>query len=157
MGQGPTDIRSEASPSPRLDIAIAGGGIAGLVAAIALRRHPGVNVQVYERSEELREIGASIGLGPNGLSSLEKLEVENAFDDDILYRQQSGWPHIYRHWKTGEIIDHDEHHNIQNKKHFTTRYHRAHLHRALYENLPSEIVHFSKKLIGISADADEGE
>ncbi|KAF4468693.1 Monooxygenase FAD-binding [Fusarium albosuccineum] len=160
MSQQPTSSKPAAfqhnSASPKLEVAIAGGGIAGFVTAIALLKHPGINVQIYERAEELREIGASIGLGPNGLSSLDKLGVQNAFEDDILYRQKSGWPHIYRHWKTGEIIDHDEHHDVKNPKHFTTRYHRAHLHRALYENLPNNIVHFGKKLIDVSTDPEEG-
>ncbi|CAI6093640.1 hypothetical protein V2G26_017261 [Clonostachys chloroleuca] len=147
---------SAAGQSPKLDIAIAGGGIAGLITAIALIKHPGVNIHVYERAEELREIGASIALGPNGLSSLDKLGVKNAFDDDILYRQRSGWPMVYRHWKTSEIIGYDEHRNVKDKRFITTRYHRAHLHRALYENLPSEIVHFGKKLVNVSADRDQG-
>ncbi|KAI8649933.1 hypothetical protein NCS56_01444600 [Fusarium sp. Ph1] len=160
MGQEAPNSSSDVPPisngAPKLNIAIAGGGIAGFITAIALRKHPGVNVQVYERAPELTEIGASIGLGPNGLSSLDKLGVENALTGDILYRQKSGWPMIYRHWKTGEIIDHDEHHNVKDKRHFTTRYHRAHLNKALYENLPSEIVHFGKKLTNIKADAREG-
>ncbi|KAM5385188.1 hypothetical protein ACJZ2D_001149 [Fusarium nematophilum] len=143
------------SASPKLEIAIAGGGIAGLITAIALIKHPGVNVQVYERAEELREIGASIGLGPNGLSSLDKLGVQNALTGDILYRQKSGRPMVYRHWKTGEVIDHDEHHDVKDERHFTTRYHRAHLHKALYDNLPSDIVHFGKKLTDIKA-GEEG-
>ncbi|VUC24553.1 unnamed protein product [Clonostachys rosea] len=145
-----------AGQSPKLEIAIAGGGIAGLITAIALIKHPGVNINVYERAEELREIGASIALGPNGLSSLDKLGVKNAFDDNILYRQRSGWPMVYRHWKTSEIIGYDEHRNVKDKRFITTRYHRAHLHKALYENLPSEIVHFGKKLIDVSADRDQG-
>ncbi|KAM0424311.1 hypothetical protein ACHAPT_010457 [Fusarium lateritium] len=160
MGQESAYPDSGTPPSshvpPKLEIAIAGGGIAGFITAIALLKHPGVNVQVYERAPELTEIGASIGLGPNGLSSLDKLGVENALAGDILYRQKSGWPMVYRHWKTAEIIDHDEHHDVKDKRHFTTRYHRAHLHKALYENLPSEIVHFGKKLTDIKADAREG-
>ncbi|CAH0038017.1 unnamed protein product [Clonostachys solani] len=147
---------SAAGQSPKLEIAIAGGGIAGLITAIALIKHPGVNIHVYERAEELREIGASIALGPNGLSSLDKLGVKNAFDDNILYRQRSGWPMVYRHWKTSEIIGYDEHRNVKDKRFITTRYHRAHLHKALYENLPSEIVHFGKKLVNVSADRDQG-
>lgn len=47
-----------------LQIAIIGTGIAGLTAAIALRKHPNINVELYEKATELREIGASITLGP---------------------------------------------------------------------------------------------
>ncbi|CAM1504641.1 Fc.00g022320.m01.CDS01 [Cosmosporella sp. VM-42] len=140
----------------KLDVAIAGGGISGLITAIALLKHPGVNVQIYERAKEFKEIGASIGLGPNGLRSLEKLGVENALSGDVCTRQKSDWPMIYRHWKTGEIIDHDSHHNVEAKKHFTARYHRAHLHQALLENLPEGIIHLNKKTINVTADPENG-
>lgn len=153
-------LKSKQSPAngspgaPKLSIAIAGGGIAGLTTAIALLKHPGVRVDVYERADELTEIGASIGLGPNGLNSLDKLGIQNALEGDILHRQKSGWPMVYRHWKTGEVIDHDVHHHVENKRHFTARYHRAHLHKALYDNLPGSIIHFGKKLTNITAEHD---
>lgn len=47
-----------------LQVAIVGTGIAGLTAAIALRKHPNINVELYEKATELKEIGASITLGP---------------------------------------------------------------------------------------------
>lgn len=49
----------------RLKVIIAGAGISGLVTAIALRQLPYVDVELYERSPELKEIGASIALSPN--------------------------------------------------------------------------------------------
>ncbi|KAK7430896.1 hypothetical protein QQZ08_002424 [Neonectria magnoliae] len=144
------------SNKAKLEVAIVGGGIAGLITAIALLRHPGVSVQIYERAKEFKEIGASIGLGPNGLRSLEKLGVENALEEDISQRQKSDWPMIYRHWKTGDIIDHDVHHNVKTKKHSTTRFHRVHLHQALLENVPKEIIHLGKKTVDVKADPDKG-
>lgn len=82
--------------TPKLQIAIIGAGIAGLSAAIALKSHPGVDIQIYEQAEELREIGASIALGPNGLRTLDRLGVTNALDDSIAFRNKSGHPMIYR-------------------------------------------------------------
>lgn len=49
----------------RFKIIIAGAGIAGLASAIALRQLPNVDVELYERSRELKELGASIALSPN--------------------------------------------------------------------------------------------
>jgi salicylate hydroxylase len=46
-------------------ILIAGAGLGGLTAALALLRR-GFDVDVFEQAEELREIGAGIQLGPNG-------------------------------------------------------------------------------------------
>jgi len=51
-------------PDAVLDIAIIGGGIAGVTAALGLLSK-GISVKVYERTEEFREIGAGIGLSPN--------------------------------------------------------------------------------------------
>lgn len=82
--------------SKTLQIAIIGAGIAGLGAAIALKHHPGIDVQLYERTAELREIGASIALGPNGMKTLDRLGVHNALDDDVAFRNESGYPMIYR-------------------------------------------------------------
>ena len=149
-------LSSETSPHTLLKIAIVGGGIAGLITAIALLKHPGVDVQIYERAKEFKEIGASIGLGPNGLRSLEKLGVENALTEDVCSRQKSGWPMIYRHWKTGEVINQDTHHSVKNRKHFTARYHRAHLHQALLENLRNDIIHLGKRTVDIQVKPEEG-
>lgn len=82
--------------TPQLDVAIIGAGIAGLAAAIGLKDHPRINVQIYERAAELREIGASIALGPNGMKTLERLGVDNALDDAVAFRNKSGHPMIYR-------------------------------------------------------------
>jgi 2-polyprenyl-6-methoxyphenol hydroxylase-like FAD-dependent oxidoreductase len=55
-------------------VIIAGGGIGGLSAAIALRR-AGFEAQVFERAPELREVGAGISLWPNATRQLRRLGV----------------------------------------------------------------------------------
>jgi len=60
-------------------VLIAGAGIAGLVAALALLRR-GIDVEIYEQAAELRQVGAGLQIGPNGsrvlieLGLLERLE-----------------------------------------------------------------------------------
>jgi 2-polyprenyl-6-methoxyphenol hydroxylase and related FAD-dependent oxidoreductases len=56
---------------------IAGGGFAGLTAAIALRQE-GWSVTLHEQGEELRPLGAGIFLWENGLRVLEQL---GAYDE----------------------------------------------------------------------------
>jgi 3-hydroxybenzoate 6-monooxygenase len=53
---------------------IAGGGIGGIAAALALSRQ-GYSVQVLEQAPELGEIGAGIQLGPNAFAAFDALGV----------------------------------------------------------------------------------
>src|SRR5689334_1535175 len=62
---------TDAASSP---ILVAGGGIGGLAAALALARQ-GFAVRVLEQASELGEIGAGIQLGPNAFSAFDALGV----------------------------------------------------------------------------------
>jgi 3-hydroxybenzoate 6-monooxygenase len=55
-------------------ILIAGGGIGGLAAALALSRR-GFGVKVLEQSAQIGEIGAGIQLGPNAFSAFDALGI----------------------------------------------------------------------------------
>jgi salicylate hydroxylase len=58
----------------QLPVLIAGGGIGGLAAALALARR-GLAVKVLERASSLGEIGAGIQLGPNAFAAFDALGV----------------------------------------------------------------------------------
>lgn len=55
-------------------VIVIGGGIGGLAAAIGLQQI-GIDVEVYERADELREVGAGISLWANAIKALDKLGV----------------------------------------------------------------------------------
>jgi 3-hydroxybenzoate 6-monooxygenase len=55
-------------------VLIAGGGIGGLAAALALARQ-GLPVKVLEQSPQIGEIGAGIQLGPNAFAAFDALGV----------------------------------------------------------------------------------
>ncbi len=58
----------------QLPVLVAGGGIGGLAAALALVRQ-GFEVQVLEQAAEIGEIGAGIQLGPNAFHAFDALGV----------------------------------------------------------------------------------
>ncbi|KAL1893977.1 hypothetical protein Sste5346_006118 [Sporothrix stenoceras] len=142
-------------------IAVAGSGIAGLAIAIALKNHPGVQVDLYERATQLREIGASIALGPNGMRTLDRLGVHNALVDladdaanGLSFRNTSGYPMVYRHYKTGEVVSTDPSQADKGilKKHWTARYYRAHLQESLAAHVDPKRIHLSKTFAGVAWD-----
>ena len=87
---GEADTRSPANPeheaataaigdnmqqrSESLPVLVAGGGIGGLAAALALVRQ-GFAVRVLEQAAQLGEIGAGIQLGPNAFSAFDALGI----------------------------------------------------------------------------------
>jgi salicylate hydroxylase len=81
-----------------LSIAVVGGGIGGLAAAIALRR-AGHTVTIYERSDFAGEVGASISCAANGTRWLHEWEVDIAKGDGVVLRKL-----INREWETGEPV-----------------------------------------------------
>ena len=66
---GGTTARASKDP-----VLVAGGGIGGLAAALALTRR-GFAVKVLEQAPELGEIGAGIQLGPNAFSAFDALGI----------------------------------------------------------------------------------
>ncbi|MFM8691095.1 MAG: 3-hydroxybenzoate 6-monooxygenase [Limnohabitans sp.] len=67
-----------------LPVLIAGGGIGGLAAALALVRQ-GFHVQVFEQAPEIGEIGAGIQLGPNAFHAFDALGVGDKTRSRAVY------------------------------------------------------------------------
>ena len=62
-----------------LSVAVVGGGIGGLAAALSLQR-VGFDVQVFEQAVALGEIGAGIQITPNASRVLHRLGLAEALD-----------------------------------------------------------------------------
>jgi salicylate hydroxylase len=60
-----------------LSVAIIGGGIGGMAAALSLLRS-GADVPVYERAKKLSEVGAGIQVSPNASRILHGLGLARA-------------------------------------------------------------------------------
>jgi len=80
-------------------VAIIGGGIGGLAAALAMHRR-GIEVAVYEQAPELGEIGAGLNLSPNALKAFRALGVEREAVE-IGYQAEY---QVIRSWRSGRII-----------------------------------------------------
>ena len=78
-------------------VLIAGGGIGGLTAALALLRS-GCDVDVYEQAAELKEVGAGLQLAANGTRVLHELGIGNPLKS--LACEATGKE--VRLWSTGE-------------------------------------------------------
>lgn len=50
------------------------------------------------------------------------------------------------HWKTDQVISVDTHTDVPDPRHHTTRFHRGHLHAALLEHVPRNIIHLNKRV-----------
>lgn len=76
---------------------IAGGGIGGLTAALALAQ-AGAEVAVYEQAPELREVGAGVQLAANGTRVLYALGL----GEELKRLSCEAQGKEIRHWRTGE-------------------------------------------------------
>lgn len=68
---------TEVHHNAKRNVAIIGGGIGGLTAALAFARH-GAKVTVFERAPALTEVGAGLQITPNGARVLDALGVGRA-------------------------------------------------------------------------------
>jgi len=80
-------------------IAVIGGGLGGLSAALAFHR-TGFNVDVYEQAPELNEVGGGINMGPNAARILYRLGLGEALDGAAV-RPASA--HV-RRWDDGRTL-----------------------------------------------------
>jgi salicylate hydroxylase len=85
-------------------IAIVGGGIGGLTAALSLQR-VGMTVSIYERAPELREVGAGLVVTGSSMLGLELLGVADQVRAVAGQLRPRGYHyHDMRHYATGELF-----------------------------------------------------
>ncbi|MGH3366826.1 MAG: FAD-dependent oxidoreductase [Nocardioidaceae bacterium] len=134
-------------PRP-LRVAVLGGGIGGLSAALALHQR-GFEVAVYEQAPALGEIGAGVFLTPNSIRQLQRLGVGSAVEE---YGARIGaGSQYFRHDGTAvaPILTTDSH-----GWNAVFGMHRADLITILAARLPVEVVHTGRQADAFDQDAD---
>ncbi len=130
-------------------VLIAGGGIGGMTAAIALRHH-GIEPVVLEQAEAMNEIGAGIQIAGNAMIVLRKLGLEAAIGSAGV----KPLSYDYRDLKTGRIVYQAPLGDEAAARYGAPMYniHRADLIRILSDALPPGIVRLGRKCVAISQD-----
>lgn len=123
-----------------LNVAIIGGGIGGLCAAMALQQE-NIAAQVYEAAPELRPVGAGIWVPPNAMLVLDRLgirkEVENA--GVVLEKAQVREKH-------GRVLQTLPFQEIEAKMgQSNVAIHRGELQQVLAKQLAPETLHLNKR------------
>ncbi|HJP90691.1 MAG TPA: FAD-dependent monooxygenase [Pyrinomonadaceae bacterium] len=128
-----------------VQIAIIGGGIGGLTAAIALRQS-GFECEVFEQAPALLDVGAAIALWPNAMRVLQRLNLA----EKILERAGV----------MKEIVWLDQHGMLINRVSIAdsepaVALHRADLQHILARALPSESIHLAHALVNQTQRGDK--
>ncbi|MFT3718223.1 FAD-dependent monooxygenase [Pseudorhodoferax sp.] len=126
-----------------LNIAIAGGGVGGLAAAIALRAQ-GHDVTVFEQARGFSRVGADINLTPNVVRAIDGLGAGPAI------RARGAQPsfRISRDWDTGQETSRLGMGNVAEQQYGAPQVtiHRADIIDALAERFPIENIRFGKRI-----------
>ncbi len=127
-------------------IAVIGGGIGGLTAAIALRQR-GMEVLVFEQAGSLGDIGAGIQLGPNAVKVFRALGMEG----DIAAIGYESEYQVIRSWRSGRIISKQRRKDALRSRFGAPHYtlHRADLLQLLGRVLPQNSMTMNARCTGI--------
>ncbi|MSQ18627.1 MAG: FAD-binding protein [Betaproteobacteria bacterium] len=133
--------------SAKKHIAIVGGGLGGLAAAIALRQRD-FDVEVYEQAAELGAFGAGINLSANAVKVFDALGLKGRLHE-VSFEPQG---HAWRNWTSGvaaRLLPLDESVSRYGSNYYIM--HRGDLHRLLCEALPASIIHLNKRCVAVES------
>jgi len=138
------------------EVLVAGAGIGGLTAALALQKK-GVPFRVFEQARELREVGAGVSLWPNAMRVFRRLgllqEVKGhrvPLERIVLFRTDG--TEILRLQEPGRYPEP------------ALCLHRAELQELLLSRVPEDRVHTGRRVVGfqvqetgVKVDLEDGE
>jgi salicylate hydroxylase len=138
-------------PGHSRSVAVIGGGIGGLAAALSLLR-AGLDVHVYEQADQLRDVGAGIQISPNASRILRRLglaEASAVYGVTPLALRQRRWKdgHTLQCTPLGAAVEH-----ACGSPYYQA--HRADLLHALARHLPAGRLHLGHRLMDLTHHAD---
>lgn len=139
-------------PTRETRVAIVGGGLGGLAAALLLRRS-GIEATVYEQAPVLREFGAGIVVSPNMVRPLARLGLDAKLAE-VAVRLEAAWE--FRRWQDGRVLFVQPMGAACREMYGVDCYvaHRADLHALLREALPADCLRLDARCVEVQQDAD---
>ncbi len=134
-----------------LKVIVVGGGIGGMSAAIALRQ-AGLDVAVFERRDDARQINAGAGmvLWHNAMRALQRLDVADRLTPVGSALDRAEWQSVrgpmLARWRVGDM-ERELHAPALGVR-------RAELHRVLLASLPDDVVRLGTECTGFVQDRD---
>ena len=127
-------------------IAIIGGGIGGLTAALALQQS-GFQAEVFEQAPQLLEVGAAIAIWPNAMRVLQHLELADKIFEHGGVVKELRWMD-----QNGFLLNCV---SISDGKTPAVALHRSDLQHTLSNALPPSSIHLGHTLVDYKQRGDE--
>ncbi|THD49596.1 MAG: salicylate 1-monooxygenase [Bradyrhizobium sp.] len=130
-----------------LKVAIIGGGLGGLVAALFLSAR-GIAAEVYEQGSSLNEVGAGIVVPPNMVRLLRKLGLADGLGEFAI-KVEYAWE--FRRWQDGRILATTPMGEACERLYGAPCFvaHRADLLAMYHRALPDGVVHLDRRCVGL--------
>jgi|SRR5215213_2736589 len=127
-------------------IAIIGGGIGGLTAALALRQR-GFEPEVFEQAPALLDVGSAIALWPNATRVLDRLQLAGKILERAGVLEEVRW--LDQH---GRLINQVRISGVRSVP--SVALHRADLQHVLLQALPEPSIHLGHMLVNYQQRGD---
>lgn len=131
-----------------LRVAIVGAGLAGGAAALHLARIPGVDITVYERSDEPRQTGAWIGVTRTGQRIVEDICGKGVLEGISHHRTTRALVKD----RLGNLVRDSSHE--EDERRWSSATVRQDLHRILIERIPKSKILGGKRVKGYRSYPD---
>jgi len=142
-------------PTKPFNIAIIGGGIAGLTLTLALLKN-GVPVTLYEAASKFDEIGAGVSFGPNAARAMKLISphIYKGFENRCTHNQSPDKRGYWFSMQYGEDLGQGDLITELPCEGGHAAVHQAHFLDELIQLMPERIAIFGKRVVGYEQNGD---